>query len=59
MHAPKEVRDKINRYRSLRGKKNGVVKHLWEDIWMSMKIETSKNNRKSDDSNVYRKAELE
>jgi hypothetical protein len=46
MKAPKEVKRWISRQRRLDGKKNGVVPFLWENIWMGLKLVTSKKNHR-------------
>lgn len=46
MKAPKEIREWINRSRSRRGRKNGVVSHLWDAPEMERKLEVSKKNYK-------------
>lgn len=48
MKASKEIKQWINNERSARGKKNGVVRLLWEDWRMELKDENSKKNYKRD-----------
>jgi hypothetical protein len=44
MRGPKEVRRWVSRQRGHSGKKNGVIPFLWENIWMGLKLVTSKKN---------------
>ena len=44
MKAPKEIKRWISGQKRSGAKKNGVVPFLWENIWMGLKLVTSKNN---------------
>lgn len=45
MKAPKEIKQRINKIRSKRGKKNGVVKYLWDWPEAERKLATNKHLR--------------
>lgn len=44
MQASQEVKDWISKERKRRGKKNGVIPFLWDDIGMELRDINSKKN---------------